>query len=348
MQIERIFSNQPSIIRRAMPWVALFSVFPVIVAVNLLFLNYFPAPNAPKADALSWTDGLNPNHIQPQSLYIYNTRDTNQLFGNFYYTLGTQLAARGQIASAEVMLAKAAKLTPTNPYVHMNYGIVLEALQKSEEALAQYQEALKYAPKLVQAHYSIGLLQDKLGRIDAGVTSLKKALEIEPDNNFINYDLGVLYAKKGDYPNSAIYSKKAFEGQGSDFAEAYNNYGYALAQMGRYSEALDAVEQSLKLKPDSAATLDSKGYALYGLGRYEEAMAAYNEALKIDPTIGEVYLHLGQTQEKLKNYEQAVKSYETYLQLTPDASDKVQVQAKIAEVKKKWTVNPSSPTKPSK
>ncbi len=345
MQIERIFSNQPSIIRRAMPWVTLFSVVPAIIVVNLLFLKYFPAPHAPQSDTLQWTDGLNPAHIQPQSLYIYNTRDTNQLFGNFYYTLGTQLAARGQISSAETMLAKAAKLTPSNPYVHMNYGIVLEALQKSEEALSQYQEALKYAPRLVQAHYSIGLLQDKLGRIDAGVASLKKALEITPDNNFINYDLGVLYAKKGDYPNSAVYSQKAFEGQGSDFAEAYNNYGYALAQMGRYSEALEAVERSLKLKPDSAATLDSKGFALYGLGRYEEALAAYNEALKIDPTIGEVYLHLGQTQEKLKKYEQAVKSYETYLQLTPDASDKSQVQAKIAEVRKKWITNPPSSSK---
>lgn len=335
------FKNHP-VIRKTAPWVTLFSVFPAIVIVNLLFLNVFPAHPGQAAPRPTLQDALNPQNIQPQSLYIYNTRDTNRLFGNFYYTLGTQLAARGQISSAEGMLSKAVTLMPTNPFVHMNYGIVLEALQKYPEALSQYQEALKLDPKMVQALYSIGLLQDKMGKIDEGVVSLRKALALEPENSFINYDLGVLYAKKNDYPNSALYSKKAFEGVGVDFAEAYNNYGYALAQMGKYSESLAAVEQSLKIKPDSAATLDSKGFALHGLGRYKEALDAYNEALKLDPTIGEVYLHLAQTQEKLNTPEQAIKSYETYLQLTPDAPDKVQVEAKIREMKKKW---PSQPQK---
>ncbi|WP_373531702.1 tetratricopeptide repeat protein [Vampirovibrio sp.] len=336
MRTESKSSIIQPVFRKLAPWAALFSVFPAIVVVNLLFLNLFPAHSGSAQPVFGLKEALNPQNIQPQSLYIYNSRDTNRLFGNFYYTLGTQLAARGQISSAEGMLSKAAQLMPDNPFVHMNYGIVLEALQKNNEALAQYQEALKLNPEMSQALYSIGLLQDKMGQIDAGVASLKKALVLEPENSFINYDLGVLYAKKGDYPNSALYSKKALEGVGSDFAEAYNNYGYALAQMGQYAEALVAVDESLKLKPDSAATLDSKGFALYGLARYQEALAAYNEALKLDPTIGEVYLHLAQTQEKLKNYEQAIKAYETYLQLSPEATDKAQVQAKILEVKKKW------------
>lgn len=332
--------NTP-ILRKVAPWAALFSVFPTIVAVNLLFLNVFPAVPGQQPPRPTLQEALNPQNIQPQALYIYNTRDTNRLFGNFYYTLGTQLAARGQISSAEGMLSKASSLMPDNPYVRMNYGIVLEALQKNPEALAQYEKALKTEPKMVQALYSIGLLQDKVGKIDDGIVSLKKAVELEPNNSFINYDLGVLYAKKNDYPNSALYSKKAFEGSGVDFAEAYNNYGYALAQMGKYADSLVAVEQSLKLKPDSAATLDSKGFALHGLGRYEEALAAYNEALKLDPTIGEVYLHLAQTHEKLNAPEEAVKAYETYLQLTPDATDKAQVEAKIRELKKKWPTTPS-------
>ncbi len=325
------------ILGKLAPWAALFSVMPVIVVVNLLFLNWFPAHPGDAKASVGVLEALDPKNSQLQSLYIYNTRDTNKLFGNFYYTLGTQLAARGQIASAETMLSKAATLMPANQFVHMNYGIVLEALQKNKEALAEYQTAIKLDPKMVQAYYSMGLLQDKMGQIDAGVDSLKKALVLEPDNSFINYDLGVLYAKKNDYKNSALYSKKAVEGVGAEFAEAYNNYGYALAQLGQYQESLVAVEQSLKIKPDSAATLDSKGFALYGLGRYEEALKAYTEALKLDPTIGEVYLHLGQAQEKLQQFEPSIKSYETYLQLTPDAADKPQVEAKVREMRKRWT-----------
>lgn len=321
-------------LKKMAPWAVLFSVFPAVVLINLAFLTVFPAHSGQPA---TLRDALSLDQIQPQSLYVYNTRNTNRLFGNFYYTLGTQLAARGQIAAAETMLSKAVRLMPNNKFVHLNYGIVLEALQKNEPALTEYQQAIALDPKMVQAQYSLGLLQDKTGKTDLAIESLRKAVALAPDNSYINYDLGVLYAKKNDYRNSAVYSQKAVSGPGSDFAEAYNNYGYALAQMGQYAEALKAVEQSLKLKPDSAATLDSKGFALYGLGRYEEALKAYEDALKLDPTIGEVYLHLAQTQEKLGKYNQSVKAYETYLQLTPDATDKAVVEEKVREMRKKWT-----------
>jgi tetratricopeptide (TPR) repeat protein len=333
-------TSMARLVRKAAPWAALGMVFPSLLLFNALFLSVFPAhlgagvhqtePNKNTFQG-SLQRALDPNNSLLQTVYIYNSRNPNKLFGNFYYTLGTQLAARGQLIPAEATLSKAVQLLPTDAFTHMNYGIVLEALQRYPEAAAQYLEATRLDPQLVQAFYSLGLLQDKMGNTDLGLQTLQRAAGLAPNNGFINYDLGVLYAKKADYNNSAIYSKKAVE-NGGDFAEAYNNYGYALAQLGKYDEALKMVDKSLTLKPDSAAALDSKGFALFGMGRYPQALDAYQEALRQDPTIGEIYLHIGQTYEKMQTFDKAVKSYQTYLQMTPEATDKVQVQARIQQL----------------
>jgi tetratricopeptide (TPR) repeat protein len=330
-----------SAVRRMAPWAALGLGISSLLLLNLSLPDGLPIQAGPPLQsqhtsvrnglAQTVSQVLTPHLGVIQLTYVYNSRNPDQLFGNFYYTLGTQLAARGQLIPAEETLAKAIHLLPNDAYGHMNYAIVLEALQKYPEASAEYLKATQINPQLVQAWYSLGLLQDKMGNTPLGIQTLCHAIELAPNNGFINYDLGVLYAKQSDYRNSAIYSKKAVE-NGGDFAEAYNNYGYALAQLGQYAEAVKMVDKSLALKPDSAAALDSKGFALSGMGKPQDALTAYLDALRQDPTIGEIYLHIAQTYEKLQNNSKALKSYQTYLQMTPDAPDKAAVEARIKQL----------------
>lgn len=330
-------------VEKTLPWLVLSLTFPALVLFNTTFIKLFPSSSAPTNESSGIWQSMAPDQQLFQSAFVYNSRNPNKLFGNFYYTLGTQLAAQGQLIPAESMLSKAIKLMPENPYPHLNYGIVLEALQRYPEAMTQYQEVVRLEPKSVQALYNLGLLYDKMGNTPAGIQTLQAAVNIAPENPLVNYDLGVLYAKQNNYAQSAIYSGKAAQLVGNGFAEAYNNYGYALAQLGRYEEALVAINKSLELKPDSAAALDSKGFAYFGMGRYDEALKAFQDAIKQDPTIGEIYLHLGQAYEKLKAFDKSVKAYETYLQLTPDASDRVAVEEKVKQLKQ-WM--PATPSKP--
>jgi tetratricopeptide (TPR) repeat protein len=292
-----------------------------------------------RSDSLSHTGSSN----LLNGAYLYHDQDPNILFGNFYLTLGIQLAARGQAEASEDMLRKAVHLLPYESDVRMSYAAVLEAVKKDSLALLEYQEVLRQDPENVQALYALGLLQERMGNLDKGLALLHEALRLEPKNFLIHYDLGVLYAKKEDFKNSALYSKNALS-YTNNFAEAYNNYGYALAQLGQYKEALDAVEKSLLLKPDSAAALDSKGFALFGMGLYEKALSAYQEALKQDPSIGEVYLHLAQTYEKLNQGRQSVAAYETYLQMTEKTEEKknTKVRLRLQQLRQQFSNTKSS------
>lgn len=312
------------------PWLLLVVAFPGLILFNYLFMVMFPAdPSRP----VSLNDLFRPGYQTVNAAYVYRTRDGNNLFGRFYYTLGLKMAASGQIMAAEELLGKASKLLSDDPSVHLNYGLVLEALERYDDAVASYEKTIELNPKAGQAYYSLALLLDHQGNTDRGIEVMHQALELEPDNPFFNYDLGVLYAKKYDFKNSALYSKRAAENE-ENFAEAYNNYGYALAHLGRHEEALAAVNKSLELKPDSAAALDSRGFALFGLKRYEEALEAYKQALKLDPTIGEIHLHMAQVYEEMEDYENALRAYQRYLQLTPDAPDREEVSRVVDRLKR--------------
>ncbi|MDX2085993.1 MAG: tetratricopeptide repeat protein [Candidatus Melainabacteria bacterium] len=268
--------------------------------------------------------------------FFYTTpeKSPKETFVTFYYTLGIQLAARGQILSAETFLKRCTELQPNKAEIHLSYASVLEALDRLELAEQSYKMAIALDPSLVAAHYNLGLLYDKLDRLDEGILALKSALLHAENNQLLNYDLGVLYSKKLDYQNAALYTKRAID-SGQPFAESYNNYAYALAHLGQLDQAMIAVERSLLLQPESAASIDTKGFILYKMKRYAEAVEVYRKAIQLDPTIGEIHLHWAQVHQALDQPEQALAGYENYLRLTPDAPDHQAVRELIKELKTK-------------
>jgi tetratricopeptide (TPR) repeat protein len=53
--------------------------------------------------------------------------------------------------------------------------------------------------------------------------------------------------------------------------------------MGKYKEAIECYDKSLKLNPDNAIDWNNKGAAFDELGKYDEAIECYDKALAIDP-----------------------------------------------------------------
>lgn len=52
---------------------------------------------------------------------------------------------------------------------------------------------------------------------------------------------------------------------------------------GKYEEALLHYEEALTLEPNEPNLLNKKGVALRSLGRYDEAIECFNKSLKISP-----------------------------------------------------------------
>ncbi len=59
--------------------------------------------------------------------------------------------------------------------------------------------------------------------------------------------------------------------------------GQSFLEDGKFDDALGYFEQALLLNQDDPDLWNNKGIALRSLGRYEEAMECFNNSLKIDP-----------------------------------------------------------------
>jgi tetratricopeptide (TPR) repeat protein/predicted amidophosphoribosyltransferase len=91
--------------------------------------------------------------------------------------------------------------------------------------------------------------------------------------------------------------------------------GAALTILGKYNEAIDCIDNALKLSPNNEVALVNKGMALSRLGRHREALKCYNEAIRVNPTYEVAWNNKGNALTRLHRYDEALKCYERAIQL---------------------------------
>ena len=89
-----------------------------------------------------------------------------------------------------------------------------------------------------------------------------------------------------------------------------------LKKLGRYEEALQAIDKALELKPDYSYAWNNKGIALRNLGRHEEALQAYDKALKLKPDYFDAWYNKCVAFRKLGRYKEAQIAFKKASELT--------------------------------
>jgi tetratricopeptide (TPR) repeat protein len=97
----------------------------------------------------------------------------------------------------ETLFAHALAVTADNPLAHVNYGVVLEQEELTEEAMRHYREALRLNPRQVQAHNNLASLLDQAGAADEALGHYREALRLNPAAPLAHLNLGALLAKLG-------------------------------------------------------------------------------------------------------------------------------------------------------
>ena len=98
-------------------------------------------------------------------------------------------------------------------------------------------------------------------------TLFRRALDVTRDNWLVHDNLGVILTQAGKMQEAMQHLEQAVRIK-PDFAEAHYNLGTALSQVGRIDEAIAHYEQALRIKPDFAEAHYNLGNALTRLGRF--------------------------------------------------------------------------------
>ena len=94
--------------------------------------------------------------------------------------------------------------------------------------------------------------------------------------------------------------------------------GQALSRQAKYTEAVDAFRQALRLTPNDAKVHASLGVALVRLDKHAEAVAAFRKAIDLEPARREIHYNLGNTLDRMRKFDEAISEFRIAIQLKPD------------------------------
>ena len=101
-----------------------------------------------------------------------------------------------------------------------------------------------------------------------------------------------------------------------------NDRCWLLAVVGReLHEALADCNKSLRLRPDSATTLDSRGLVYVKLGLFDKAIADYSAVLTVDPKQAPSYYGRGYAKDKNGDSEGAAADSAAAKSIQPDIAE---------------------------
>ena len=106
-----------------------------------------------------------------------------------------------------------------------------------------------------------------------------------------------------------------------DHAEAYNNRGIVLFELGRLDEALASYARAIALKPNYAEAHSNRGACLFDLGRLDEALASCEKAVALKPDHAQAHSNRGKILYLLKRGDEALASFGKAVALNPDLAE---------------------------
>ena len=200
--------------------------------------------------------------------------ELDDLMAEGHVSLGfLRLAYERDWVAAEKALERALELNPKYSTAYHWYGLYLNTIGRSSEALAAFIRAQTLDPLSPQINAEVGLGYLNTGQYALAIEQLKKTLEMEPDFASAYAFLGLTYVHQELYEEALPAIQKA-----TDLGGIYQlrNLGYYYGLTGQRNKALEVIEtlRSAGVPPTHVATVYT------GLGDNDTAFEWLNRGLE--------------------------------------------------------------------
>jgi tetratricopeptide (TPR) repeat protein len=233
-----------------------------------------------------------------------------------------------------------------------HYGDVLQAIGRTDEALAAFREMLSRAYRLDlrakggAAHSRIGRLYRETGRLEEAMQQLEAALalfdEAKDERGIASTldDIGKLHWLRGDYPHALEFTQRGLTmrkkiGDRRSIALSLNNLGLVYQDSGQFKPALEAFEQALQIRRDIgdlvgvSITLNNLGTVAQDQHDDPRALALFDEAYDVAKETGDrnrialILTNLGETHNRLGAVQTAISYLKQAEELADELGDKL-------------------------
>jgi tetratricopeptide (TPR) repeat protein len=164
-------------------------------------------------------------------------------------------------------------------------------------------------------------------------TLYRHAIEVTGDNWLGEGNLGqYLMNLPGRHPEAMQHLEEAVRIR-PGYAEAHNNLGLALARIELCSVAIPHFETALRAKPALIQARNNLGMCLTRVGNYGAAISQLEMALQLQPDYANAHFNLALTLTSIGRYDDAIKQYEAGLRAgNRSTADSAEAHRRLGEL----------------
>lgn len=237
--------------------------------------------------------------------------------------------AAGRLADAENKLQLVLDSTPREYRARDLLGVVRVLQHREPEAEQCFRRVVREKADFAPAHAHLGLLYLQVSRAEEAVPQLREAISLDPARSDasealvrILQDQAQAAATAGNFEKGlALLTDARRYAPGN--ADVELEFGTMALQMSLWQDAIEAFQQTLKLRKGKSDPI-----ALYGLGRaflglweFEDAQQQFARYVELRPDDVSGHCALGMTLAALEHLEEARAQFERAIALAPGQTE---------------------------
>lgn len=234
-------------------------------------------------------------------------------------------AAIADQVKLELMAEEKRQLTRNMPrdaeahdqYLRGRYHYARFNLVDAQKAVAYFEKARERDPSFGLAHSGLAdalmvfMLSGDVATKEvssAAKSAIAHALRLDPESAEAHTsDASIKFWLDWDFKGSELAARRAIQ-LNENYSLAHVYLAHVFSNIGRYDEALDAIQQAMVLDPLSLFVGAMRGQFLYHAGRDSESIEQFNTTLGMEPRFWIGQICAAKVFEKLGMYSQALEA----------------------------------------
>ena len=209
----------------------------------------------------------------------------------------------------------------------------LQALDRTDEAIAVLEAAIVQFPDEIDAHVALGDLLRRTERFADAATAYDRAVNLigEPEQRHwpLYFQRGIAYERSQQWDRAEPDFLLALELE-PDQPSVLNYLGYSWVEMGiRLDEAQAMIETAVEKRPEDGFITDSLGWVLYRLGDFPGAVKNLERAVVLEPVDPIINDHFGDALWMVGRQTEAVFQWRRALSFDPDDDVAERIRLKL-------------------
>ena len=192
----------------------------------------------------------------------------------------------------------------------------IDELRRERQSLSELEESKKRTDELLK---ELAKLREELKSSKGGERTQEKKdyrAAVQKLGAVDWYKEGYALAESGKYQDAISFYNKAIDAD-PKHAAAYSVRGWAYYRIRDYQSALKDNNRALDLKPNVPSALANRSWTLWGMRQYDKALVDANRAIELAPDYARAYLTRAVIYLYMENNVNAIEDFNKAIELYP-------------------------------